>query len=171
MRIVNKNNFDSMYRLRNDKFKVGNIILIFDSTTIINILTSKKLNYRWTGLYRITESDPLKGIYRVSELDSAVLRDTYAGNRLKYFHATIILDVFSRYRTPALFNDGDNDIVNFADAFQGEDLGVKNLAFEREDRNNKVKDENKIIKNKKQTELRAAISNNLPFTIVISRRQ
>src|SRR6266511_3363954 len=115
MRIVNKNNFDSMYRLRNDKFKVGNIILIFDSTTIINILTSKKLNYRWTGLYRITESDPLKGIYRVSELDSAVLRDTYAGNRLKYFHVAVVLDVSSRYGAPALSGGKNGDIVNFAD--------------------------------------------------------
>ncbi len=50
-------------------------------------------------------------------------------------------------------------------------MGVENLVFEEEDRNNKVEGENKIIKNKEQTELRVVISNNLPFTIVIPRQQ
>jgi len=76
----------------------------------------------------------------------------------------------SRYRAPAPSNDGDSDIVNFADAFQEEDLNIKNLIFEREDRNNKIKDEDRVIKNEEQIELQAVISNTLPFTIVISRR-
>ena len=92
------------------------MILIFDFITIINISAFKKFNYRWIGLYRITESDPFKGTYRVFELDSAVLRDTYVSNRLKRFHVVVIFDVFSRYKTPAPFNDED-DIVNFADIF------------------------------------------------------
>ncbi len=50
-------------------------------------------------------------------------------------------------------------------------MDVENLIFEEEDRNNKVKDKNRIIKDEKQTELRVVISNNLLFTIVISRRQ
>ncbi len=50
-------------------------------------------------------------------------------------------------------------------------MGVKNLIFEGENRNNKVENENKIIKDKEQAELRAVISDNLPFIIVISRRQ
>src|SRR6266536_655989 len=99
MRITGKDNFDSTYKLRNDEFKIGDIILIFDFTAVINILVFKKLNYRWTGLYCITESDLYKEIYRVFELDSAVFRDTYVDNRLKRFHAAIILDVFSRYKT------------------------------------------------------------------------
>src|SRR6266536_1864329 len=126
MRIISKDNFDSIYRLRNDKFKIGDMILIFNSTTTINISASKKLNYRWTKPYRITKSNPLKGTYRISELDGAVLRDTYADNRLKRFHVAMILDVSSRHGTPAPSDSGD-DIVNFADAFQGEDLGVENL--------------------------------------------
>ncbi len=97
MRIIDKDNFDSTYRLRNDKFKIGDIILIVDSTTIINISAFIKFNYRWIELYRITELDPFKGIYKISELDSAVLRDTYANNRLKRFYVVMILDVFSRY--------------------------------------------------------------------------
>src|SRR6266536_1808164 len=108
MRIISKDNFDNTYKLRNDEFKIGDIILIFNSTAVINISAFKKLNYRWTGLYRITESDPLKKIYKISELDGAVLRDTYAGNRLKRFHAAIILDISSRYGTPTPSDDGDN---------------------------------------------------------------
>src|SRR6266536_1012289 len=103
MRTASKDNFNNTYRLRNDEFKIGDIILIFNSTTVINILASKKFNYRWIGLYRITKSDPFKEIYRVFELDGAVLRGTYVDNRLKHFHAAVVLDVFSRYRASAFF--------------------------------------------------------------------
>ncbi len=116
MRIIGKNNFDSTYKFRNDEFKIGNIILIFDFATIINISASKKFNYRQTGLYRIIKSDSLKGIYKISELDSVVLRDIYVNNRLKRFHAAMILDVSNKYITSSP-SDGGDDIVNFADAF------------------------------------------------------
>ena len=55
--------------------------------------------------------------------------------------------------------------------FKKKDLNVKNLTFEKENKNDKIKDKNGAIKNKKQTKLRATISNNLPFTIAIPRRQ
>src|SRR6266498_2510996 len=112
MCITGKDNFDSTYRFRNDEFKIGDMILIFDSITVINVSAFKKFNYRWTGLYRIIKSDSLKGIYRVSELDGAVLRGTYVDNRLKRFYVVVILDVSSRYKTFVSFNDRD-DIVNF----------------------------------------------------------
>ena len=80
----------------------------------------------------------------------------------------MVLDVSSKHKTPASSGGGD-DIVNFADAFQKQDLDVKNLAFEGENKNNKIKSEDGAIKDEKQTELRAAIPNNLPFAIVISR--
>ncbi len=59
----------------------------------------------------------------------------------------MILDVSSRYGTSASSGGGDN-VVNFVDAFQEEDLGVKNLVFEREDGNDKVEDEDRVIKDK-----------------------
>ena len=147
------------------------MILIFDSAAVINISASKKFNYRQTGLYCIIKSNPLKEIYRVFELDDAIFRGTYVNNRLKRFHAAVILDVSSRHETPAPSNNEDDDIINFADVFQGKDLGVKNLTFEGEDENNEVKDEDGAIKEKKQVELRAAISDKLPFTVIIPRRQ
>jgi len=50
-------------------------------------------------------------------------------------------------------------------------LGVRNLVFEGEDGNDEVEGENRVIKDEEQIELRAVIFDNLPFTIVISRRQ
>jgi len=78
--------------------------------------------------------------------------------------------VFSKYKTPTPSISGDN-IANFINAFQKEDLGVENLAFKKKDENNKIKNENKAIKNEEQIELRVIIFNNLLVTIVISRRQ
>ena len=60
----------------------------------------------------------------------------------------MVLDVSYKYKTPTSSDGGDN-IVNFADAFQGEDLGVKNLAFKGENRNDKVEDEDRVIKDEK----------------------
>ncbi len=82
----------------------------------------------------------------------------------------MILDVSSRYKTSTPSN-GEDDVVNFANTFQEEDLNVENLTFEEENKNNKIKDEDRIIKDEEQIKLRATIPNNLPFTIIISRRQ
>ena len=81
----------------------------------------------------------------------------------------MVFDVSSRHGTSAS-SDSRDDVVNFADAFQGEDLSVENLAFEGEDGNDEVEGEDKAIKDEKQAELRAAIPNDLSFTIVIPRR-
>ncbi len=93
------------------------MILIFDFTAVINVSAFKKFNYRWIRLYRIAESDFFKGIYRISELDGAVFRGTYINNRLKYFHAAVILDVFNRYRAFIFFGGEDGDVVNFVNVF------------------------------------------------------
>ncbi len=82
----------------------------------------------------------------------------------------MVLNVSSRYGTSTSSNDRNN-IINFANTFQRKDLNVKNLTFEEEDKNNKIKNENGTIKDEEQTELRTIISNNLPFTIVIPRQQ
>ncbi len=81
----------------------------------------------------------------------------------------MVLDVSSRHGTSVSSGGGDN-IVNFADAFQGKDVGVENLAFEGENENDKVEGEDEVIKNEEQAELRAVIPDNLPFVVVIPRR-
>jgi len=61
----------------------------------------------------------------------------------------MIFDVSSRYETPAPFDDGNDSVVNFANVFQREDLGVENLVFEGKNGNNKIEDEDRVIKDKK----------------------
>jgi len=56
--------------------------------------------------------------------------------------------VFSRHGTPAP-SDNRNNIVNFADAFQGENLDVKNLTFKKKGGNDEIKDEDRVIKDEK----------------------
>ncbi len=63
---------------------------------------------------------------------------------MKRFHAAIVLDVSNKHRTPAP-SDGGDDIVNFANAFQGEDLSVENLTFEGEGENDKIEGEDGVI--------------------------
>ena len=48
-------------------------------------------------------------------------------------------------------------------------MGVKNLTFEKEGGNDEIKDEDRVIKDEEQVKLRVVISDDLPFTIVISR--
>ena len=55
--------------------------------------------------------------------------------------------MFSRYGTSAS-SDGGDDVVNFADAFQKEDLGVENLIFKGEDENDEIEDKDRVIKDK-----------------------
>jgi len=66
--------------------------------------------------------------------------------RILTISAAVVLDVSSRHGTSVPSGDKD-DIVNFAGVFQGEDLGVENLAFEGEDGNDKVEGEDGTIKN------------------------
>ncbi len=60
----------------------------------------------------------------------------------------MVLDVFSRHGTFVSFGGGD-DIVNFADVFQGEDLGVENLIFKKKNGNDEVEGEDGVIKDEK----------------------
>ncbi len=50
-------------------------------------------------------------------------------------------------------------------------MGVENLVFEGEDGNDEVEGEDGVIEDEEQVELRVVIFDDLPFTIVISRRQ
>ncbi len=57
----------------------------------------------------------------------------------------MVLDVSNKHKAPAPFSGEDGDVVNFADAFQEEDLGVKNLIFEKKNKNDKIEGEDRVI--------------------------
>ncbi|PQE34126.1 retrotransposon nucleocapsid protein [Rutstroemia sp. NJR-2017a WRK4] len=51
----------------------------------INMSNTMKLSYRWLGPFRVTYADPIKGTYKLAELDGIPLCGTFAGKRLKKF--------------------------------------------------------------------------------------
>lgn len=85
MRELGKKYFDERHRLRTRPLEVGMLVLSHDTAGSMNMSAERKLAFRWFGPYRIVEADVDKGTYTLSELDGAMLRGTYAGNRLKQF--------------------------------------------------------------------------------------
>jgi hypothetical protein len=79
-----KEAFDAKSRLRLKSIKKGDIVLVYHSKRAIDITSDNKLNFRWMGPYRVSETFE-KGYYTLEEMDGAKLKGTYAGNRLKKF--------------------------------------------------------------------------------------
>jgi hypothetical protein len=46
---------------------------------------SRKLSYKWLGLYKVRKAIPDKGTYILEEFDRTELASTYSRNRLKKF--------------------------------------------------------------------------------------
>ena len=70
----------------NRVYSVSDFILVYNSRFIIDRTADRKFIFKWLGLYRILEQNINKGIYIFEELDSARLRGTYSGRRLKKFY-------------------------------------------------------------------------------------
>jgi len=86
MRIKSKEAYNDAHLIRSHPIKVGDMVLLYDKKTDIDISTVLKLRYRWLGPYKIMEADPLKETYRVTELDNVILHSTITENRLKAFN-------------------------------------------------------------------------------------
>lgn len=85
MREKGKEQFDARHRTRQAPLEAGMLVLSHDTFGSMNVSSSKKLDFRWFGPFRITKAIPEKGTYILSELNGAVLKGTYAGHRLKQF--------------------------------------------------------------------------------------
>ena len=78
--------FDSKHRIRKADIEKGDLVLAFDIHLVDRDMSrNTKLLYRWRGPYRVNVANKLKGSYVLEEMDGALLRRTYAGNRLKKF--------------------------------------------------------------------------------------
>ncbi len=86
MRIKDKEVYDDVYLTRSHLIKVGDMVLLYNKKTDVDMSIVLKFRYRWLGLYKVIEADLLKGIYRVTELNGVILYGTIAGNRLKVFN-------------------------------------------------------------------------------------
>ena len=84
-RMEGKETLDTLNNLRSIELTEGQLILLHD-TKLDNQHTGK-LTFRWLGPYKIQQTIVDKGTYKLCELDGTLLAGTFAGNRLKPFHA------------------------------------------------------------------------------------
>jgi len=84
-RIKGKESFDQSRQIRQAEIKEGDLVLQHNSIIEINMLRSRKLSYKWLGLYKVRKAIPDKGTYFLEEFDGTELASTYSSNRLKKF--------------------------------------------------------------------------------------
>ena len=83
-RVENSTRFDENRQLRASPLEKGDLVLMHDARREVDMSRVRKLDFRWTGPFRITELNN-KGTFSLEELDGAQLSGTFAGNRLKKF--------------------------------------------------------------------------------------
>lgn len=85
----NKEDFDTRHRIRSERMEVGQLVLLRNVKTDIDMSAKHKLAMRWLGPYRILDAVEDKGTYLLAEIgqDGAQLQGTFAGNRLRPFRS------------------------------------------------------------------------------------
>ena len=95
LRSRGKEYFDNTHNIREGDFEVGMLVLLYN--TKLEKRYDVKLDFRWTGPYKIAVAHPDKGTYQLQELDGTMLQGTMPGRRLKRFTQRVPLEV----RNPA----------------------------------------------------------------------
>ncbi|GBG82257.1 hypothetical protein CBR_g34540 [Chara braunii] len=83
-RTKDKFRWDKMARVRKEPLKVGDVVLLYDSS--LEKQWSRKLDKRWLGPYRVTRCGE-HGAYQIEELNGTAWKDWVSGSRLKKFVA------------------------------------------------------------------------------------
>jgi len=93
-RLANKSYFDQHKRLRpeSQQLCVGDLVLLHDTRYFHDRGRERKLNYKWSGPYRVRSIGEDSTYYFLDELDGTQLRRSFAGNRLKRFFSRPALD-------------------------------------------------------------------------------
>ncbi|GBG70094.1 hypothetical protein CBR_g5725 [Chara braunii] len=76
--------WDKMARVRKEPLRVGDVVLLYDSSLEKQWL--RKLDKRWLGPYRVSRSGEHKA-YQIEELNGTAWKDWVSGSRLKKFVA------------------------------------------------------------------------------------
>ncbi|GBG73435.1 hypothetical protein CBR_g16151 [Chara braunii] len=79
-RTKDKFRWDKMARVRKKALKVGDIVLLYDSS--LEKQWSRKLDKRWLGPYRVTRCGEHRA-YQIEELNGTAWKDWVSGSRLK----------------------------------------------------------------------------------------
>jgi hypothetical protein len=119
-RLANKAWFGSHKRLRKERLKVGDLVLLYNSFLEKSRTTKYKLHDKWRGPYRIREAPEDSMHYYLEELDGTRLKKSFAGDLLKRFFTRSELD-----RMSVEFGSVADDVVEYDNDDEG-DCGVDN---------------------------------------------
>ncbi|GBG84004.1 hypothetical protein CBR_g37878 [Chara braunii] len=86
-RMEDKMRWDQMARIRKEPLKVGDVVLLYDSS--LEKQWSRKLDKRWLGPYRIVQCGEFAA-NQIEELDGAGWQDWVSGTRQKKFVTLLI---------------------------------------------------------------------------------
>ena len=75
---------DLKHSICKEKLAIGSIVLLHDTRRKKDM--SRKLSFKWLGLYQIYNAIKGKGIYILEEFDGSQLASIFIGDRLKKFH-------------------------------------------------------------------------------------
>src|SRR4030095_4070905 len=91
-RLANKAWFDSHKRIRHERLKVGDLVLLFNSATAKVRISKYKLTDKWRGPYRSWKAPADSTHYFLEELDGTRLANSFAGDQLKKYFSRATLD-------------------------------------------------------------------------------
>ncbi|EUC27203.1 hypothetical protein COCCADRAFT_112306, partial [Bipolaris zeicola 26-R-13] len=66
-------------------FREGDLVLVWDAIKQIDMSSSRKLDDRWLGPYRVRDARPDKGYYRLEDLNGVPFPSTTRADRMKAF--------------------------------------------------------------------------------------
>ena len=75
LRVANKEYFDNTHRIRQDGFRVGDMVILHNTQLKQDYSSSRKLDLKWLGPFRVRKSHPYKGWYLIEDLNSILFRD------------------------------------------------------------------------------------------------
>ena len=130
IRLERKECYDDKHSICVEELKIGQVILLYNTRRKKDI--SRKLSFKWLGLYRIYNAVKDKNTYIFEELDESWLSGTFASDKLKRFYPRqkLHLDHTSDLSFEELFNldnfllhDGNSNISDVPDDLSNLEYG------------------------------------------------
>ena len=79
-------------RPESQQLHAGDLVLLHETRYLNDRGRERKLDYKWSGPYRIRSIGENSTYYMLEELDGTPLRRSFAGNRIKRFFSRLSLD-------------------------------------------------------------------------------
>jgi hypothetical protein len=85
IRLESKEAWDEDNNAEDRMYKVGDMVLVYNSRYEGDYTATRKMAFWWLGPYRISEADNVKGTYKIEELDGTAREGFIAGTRMKAY--------------------------------------------------------------------------------------